>query len=87
MKTVLLSALALMLLAGCVSKVWQKAGASGQETVDAMNVCRTTARVGTVEIQPFADGGTKLMLPARAFDERVFATCMGERGFVRTSSF
>jgi hypothetical protein len=87
MKRGLLSVLAVILLAGCVSKTWQKPGASGQETVDAMNVCRTAARVGTVEVQPFVDGGTKLVLPVRDFDERVFATCMGERGFVRTSSF
>jgi hypothetical protein len=83
----LLLVVGVMLLAGCAPQTWVKPGASGQDVVEAMNACQVTAKVGTVEVQAFADGGTKLVLPARDFDEKVFDTCMRSRGFVRTSGF
>ncbi len=71
-------------LVGC-STGWQRSNINTAQLVQDTHQCREEARGGRLEVQKTVSGMSTLLLPASEMDDRVFASCMRQRGYERGS--
>jgi hypothetical protein len=76
--------LTFVIIAGC-STAWQRPSTNTAKLVDDTHQCRELARGGRLEVQKTLSGLSTLLLPVSEVDDRVFASCMRQRGYVEAS--
>ena len=72
--------LSVTLVVGC-STGWQRSNITTAQLVEDTHQCREAARGGRLEVQKTVSGLSTLLLPASEMDDRVFASCMRQRGY------
>lgn len=73
-----------VLLVAC-STAWQRPGINTAQLVEDTHQCREEARGGRLEVQKTVSGLSTLLLPVSEMDDRVFASCMRQRGYTEAS--
>jgi hypothetical protein len=74
-----------LVLAGCGSTAFERPGANAAQMVGDTDTCRVAATRGRLELQNTLDGRATLLLPVSELDQRAFADCMRQRGYVEGS--
>ena len=69
-------------LAGCGSTAFERPGANAAQMVGDTDTCRAAATGGRLELQNTLSGRATLLLPVSELDQRAFADCMRQRGYV-----
>ena len=72
-------------LAGCGSTAFDRPGANAAQMVGDTDTCRVAATGGRLELQNTLSGRATLLLPVSELDQRAFADCMSQRGYVEGS--
>ena len=73
-------------LAGCGSTAFERPGANAAQMVGDTDTCRAAATGGRLELQNTLSGRATLLLPVSELDQRAFADCMRQRGYVEGST-
>ena len=73
-------------LAGCGSTAFERPGANAAQMVGDTDTCRAVATGGRLELQNTLSGKATLLLPVSELDQRAFADCMRQRGYVEGST-
>ena len=72
-------------LVGCGSTAFERPGANAAQMVGDTDTCRVAATGGRLELQNTLSGMATLLLPVSELDQRAFADCMRQRGYVEGS--
>ena len=75
-----------LVLAGCGSTAFERPGANAAQMVGDTDACRVAATRGRLELQNSLSGSATLLLPVSELDQRAFAACMRQRGYVEGST-
>ena len=75
-----------LVLAGCGSTAFERPGAHAAQMVGDTDACRMAATRGQLELQNSLSGSATLLLPVSELDQRAFAACMRQRGYVEGST-
>jgi len=81
-----LLSLFVLALAGCGSTAFERPGANAAQMVGDTDACRVAATGGRLELQNSLSGMATLLLPVSELDQRAFAACMRQRGYVEGST-
>jgi len=81
-----LLSLFVLALAGCGSTAFERPGANAAQMVGDTDACRVAATGGRLELQNTLSGMATLLLPVSELDQRAFAACMRQRGYVEGST-
>ena len=73
-------------VAGCGSTAFERPGANAAQMVGDTDTCRVAATGGRLELQNTLSGMATLLLPVSELDQRAFAACMRQRGYVEGST-
>ena len=73
-------------VAGCGSTAFERPGANAAQMVGDTDTCRVAATGGRLELQNSLSGRATLLLPGSELDQRAFAACMRQRGYVEGST-
>jgi hypothetical protein len=72
--------------AGCGSTAFERPSANTAQMVGDTDTCRVAATGGRLELQNTLSGKATLLLPVSELDQRAFADCMRQRGYVQGST-
>ena len=76
----------MLAFAGCGSIAFERPSANAAQMVGDTDACRVAATGGRLELQNTLSGMATLLLPVSELDQRAFAACIRQRGYVEGST-